>query len=112
GRAESEPRVGDFQDLVLGVRVLSGDANTFLGGPDRDVVVRDVCRQRYQRAVVVRERGQQGGFARPAVAADSSPEIEVPAGLDPDLGLPDAEGTAAGHSPRLGPIPRTEVLDG
>src|SRR5262249_54140000 len=76
-------------------------------------VVRDIRRQNDQRAVVVRERGQQTGFGRLNVAPDPSPEIELPAGLDPDLGLPPLERTAPpADGTRRRALAGPEVLDG
>ena len=98
-----EPGLDDLQGLLLGLDVLPGDADALLGGPERDVGVRHVRGQRDERVVVVRERREQAGVGRFDAAPELPPEVELPAGLGPDLRLPVREAaTGRRRRSRLG----------
>mgnify|MGYP003693904151 CR=1 FL=1 len=110
--AVREPGLDDLQGLLLDVDVLLGDADALLGGPERDVGVGHVRGQGDERVVVVRERREQAGVGRLDAAPDPSPEVELPAGLRPDLGLPVREAATVEEGAGGGSVARPVVLDG
>ena len=107
-----EPGFDDLQGLLLDLHVLAGDADALLGGPERDIGVRHVGGQRDERVVVVRERREQAGVGRLNAPPDPSPEVQLPAGLGPDLGLPVIEAATVGGGADEGSVARPVVLDG